>query len=189
LAVEAAAPAGTADACAAEVASHLQQAGRDDLAAARWQRAGRYARALGALPEAVAFWEKAVNAGPAAGTAWLELAETYAWSGRKADFERAWEGALARLSPADQSAAWCRRGLWFKTVACNPTASLAAYRRAGDLLAPDAPAELRARVLLGQAWNERAPATRKRRNRCWSGRCSWYPTSIPRSPPSSRPRG
>ena len=38
-------------------------------------------------------------------------------------------------------------------MACNPT-SLAAYRRAHDLLAADAAPALRARVLLGLAWNE-----------------------------------
>ena len=49
---------------AAEVAHHLRQAGRDDLAAPRWRQAARHARALGALPEATAFWGEAVRCDP-----------------------------------------------------------------------------------------------------------------------------
>jgi tetratricopeptide (TPR) repeat protein len=154
LAVEAGAAARKAGDRAAEVARHLQRAGRDDLAAPRWQRAARHARSLGALPEAAAFWQEATRADPDDGAAWLELAETDAWLGRTADFENAWESALTRLPPAARPAAWCRRGLWFKTVACNPSASLAAYRRAEELLPPDAPVELRLPVLVGLAWNE-----------------------------------
>jgi DNA-binding SARP family transcriptional activator/tetratricopeptide (TPR) repeat protein len=154
LAIGAAVPPERAGERAAEVARHLQRAGRDDLAAAQWQHAARHARSLGALPEAATFWAEAARAGPDDPQPRLELAETHAWLGRTAEFEQAWEQALARLRPADEAAAWCRRGLWFKTVACNPTASLAAYRRAADVLAPDAPADLRARVLLGLGWNE-----------------------------------
>jgi DNA-binding SARP family transcriptional activator/tetratricopeptide (TPR) repeat protein len=154
LAVEAGAAIRRAGDRAAEVARHLQQAGRDDLAASRWQRAARHARSLGALPEAAAFWAEATRADPDDGAGWLELAETHAWLGHTAAFEDAWETALARLPAAERPAAWCRRGLWFKTVACNPPASLAAYRRARELLPSDASTELRARVLLGVAWNE-----------------------------------
>ena len=153
LAVEAAAP-GDGDARAAEVARHLQRAGRDDLAGPRWQRAARHARTLGALPEAAAFWTEALRCDPDDAAAHLELAEVHAWSGRTAAFEAEWEAALARLSPADRLGAWCRRGLVFKTLICNPAASLAAYHRAEELLPRDAPAALRAQVLLGLAWNE-----------------------------------
>jgi hypothetical protein len=69
----------------------------------------------------------------------------------------------ARLPPAELPAAWCRRGLWFKTVACNPPASLAAYRRAQHLLPAAAPAELRTQVLVGLAWPGLAwPGTKPR---------------------------
>ena len=113
------------------MARHLQQAGRDDLAAPRGSSAARHARSLGALPEAAAFWDEAARADPDDAADWLELAETHAWLGPH-------RGVRARLGrprwpgspPAEQPAAWCRRGLWFKTVACNPPASLAAYRRA-----------------------------------------------------------
>ena len=124
------------DARAAEVARHLQQAGRDDLAAPRWQRAARHARSLGALPEAAAFWTEALRCDPDDAAARLELAEVHAWSGRTQDFEREWATALGRLAPAEQAAAWCRRGLLFRTVACNPAESFAAYRRAEELLRP-----------------------------------------------------
>ena len=136
------------------MARHLQRAGRDDLAAPRWQRAARHARSLGALPEAAAFWTEALRCDPDDAAARLELAEVHAWSGRTEDFERAWETALGRLAPAEQAAAWCRRGLLFRTVACNPAASFAAYRRAEELLPRDAPAALRAEVLIGLAWTE-----------------------------------
>jgi hypothetical protein len=119
-------------------------------------QAARHARALGALPEATAFWAEAVRCDPNDGATLLELAEVHAWSGRTAEFEREWAAALAALAPADAADAWRRRGLLLKTVVCNPAASLAAYRRAAELLAPDAPATLRAQVLVGLAWNEGA---------------------------------
>ena len=142
------------DVRAAEVARHLQQAGRDDLAAPRWQRAARHARSLGALPEAAAFWTEALRCDPDDAAARLELAEVHAWSGRTEDFEREWATALGRLAPAEQAAAWCRRGLLFRTVACNPAESFAAYRRAEELLPRDAHAALRAEMLIGLAWTE-----------------------------------
>jgi tetratricopeptide (TPR) repeat protein len=142
------------DARAAEVGRHLQQAGRDDLAAPRWQRGARHARSLGALPEATAFWTEALRCDPDDTAARLELAEVHAWSGRTEDFEREWATALGRLAPAEQAAAWCRRGLLFRTVACNPAESFVAYRRAEELLPRDAPAALRAEVLIGLAWTE-----------------------------------
>ena len=142
------------DARAAEVARHLQQAGRDDLAAPRWQRAARHARSLGALPEAAAFWTEALRCDQDDTAARLELAEVYAWSGRTEDFEREWATALGRLAPAEQAAALCRRGLLFRTVACNPTESFSAYRRAEELLPRDAHAALRAEMLIGLAWTE-----------------------------------
>jgi tetratricopeptide (TPR) repeat protein len=142
------------DVRAAEVARHLQQAGRDDLAAPRWQRAARHARSLGALPEAAAFWTEALRCDPDDAAARLELAEVHAWSGRTEAFEREWATALGRLAPAEQAAAWCRRGLLFRTVACNPAESFAAYHRAEALLPRGADAALRAEMLIGLAWTE-----------------------------------
>ena len=118
LAVEAA--AAPVAARAAEVAHHLRQAGRDDLAAPRWRQAARHARALGALPEATAFWAAAVRCDPDDGATRLELAEVHAWSGRTVEFEHEWAAALAALTPAEAADAWRRRGLLLKTVVLQP---------------------------------------------------------------------
>ena len=139
---------------AAEVASHLHRAGRDDLAGPRWQRAARHARSLGAMPEAVRFWAEAVRSDPEAADLRLELAEAFGWLGQDAGFEREWQAALELLAEERQSVAWCRRGKVLRTVVCNPRASLDAYRRAGELLPADAPRPLRVEILLGAAWCE-----------------------------------
>jgi DNA-binding SARP family transcriptional activator/tetratricopeptide (TPR) repeat protein len=139
---------------AAEVAGHLRRAGRDDLAGPRWQRAARYARSLGAMPEAARFWAEAVRCDPEAAALRLELAEAYGWLGRDADFEREWQAAHELLPEEKQSVAWNRRGKVLRTVVCNPRASLAAYQRAGELLPADAPQQLRVEILLGAAWCE-----------------------------------
>ncbi|MGQ0718404.1 MAG: ATP-binding protein [Pseudonocardiales bacterium] len=153
LAAEAAAgPDG--DHVAAEVARHLQQAGRTDLTGPRWQRAGRHARSVGALPEAAAFWAEAVACAPADPVPRLELAEVYAWLGRRDDFEQEWRTAVDTLSAPDCAAAWCQRGRLLRGVICHPAGSLAAYLRAQELMPPDAPAPLRAETLLGLAWTQ-----------------------------------
>jgi DNA-binding SARP family transcriptional activator/tetratricopeptide (TPR) repeat protein len=152
LAIEAA--AGSPDQVAAEVAGHLNRAGRDDLAGPRWQRAARRARSLGAMPEAARFWAEAVRCDPEAVDPRLDLAEAYGWLGQDADFEREWQEALELLPEERQPVAWNRRGKVLRTVVCNPRASLAAYLRAGELLPADAPRSLRADILLGAAWGE-----------------------------------
>src|SRR5690349_7373197 len=154
LAIEAAASA--PDQVAAEVAGHLHRAGRDDLAGPRWQRAARYARTLGAMPEAARFWAEAVRCDPDAVDVRLELAEAFGWLGQDAEFEREWQTALVRLPEERQSAAWNWRGQALRTVVCNPRASLAAYQRAAGLLPADAPPPLRMEILLGIAWGESA---------------------------------
>lgn len=149
-------------AVAAEVATHLRAAGRDDLAGPRWERAARAARTVGALPEATSFWEQAVRARPRLGRLRLELAEVHGWSGRSAEFEREWWTAMELLTPAELTAAWCRRGTVLRTVVCRPAASLEAYRRAFGLLGPDTADELRREVLLGLAWAESTVADPQR---------------------------
>ncbi|MGH3945689.1 MAG: ATP-binding protein, partial [Pseudonocardiaceae bacterium] len=153
LAVEAAAGK-SGDHLAAEVARHLQRAGRADLAGPRWQRAGRHARSVGALPEAAAFWAEAIECAPANPAPRLELAEVYAWLGRRDDFEREWQTAVETMSVTESAAAWCQRGRLLRGVICHPAASLAAYQRAQELMPPDAPAALRAETLLGLAWTQ-----------------------------------
>ena len=85
------------DRVAAEVAGHLDRAGRDDLAGPRWQRAARHARSLGAMPEAARFWAEAVRCDPEEAALRLELAEAFGWLGQDADFEREWQAALELL--------------------------------------------------------------------------------------------
>ncbi len=153
LALEAAAGE-DADAVAADVARHLQRAGRDDLAGPRWRRAAVRARAIGALPEAAAFWTEAVHCAPEDAEPRLELAETLAWMGRREGFETQWWAALERLAAPQHALAWIRRGTILRTVACHPTGSLEAYRRAEELLPADAPAPWRAEMLLGLGWGE-----------------------------------
>src|SRR5689334_21149212 len=154
LAIEAA--AASPDRVAAEVAGHLHRAGRDDLAGPRWQRAARYARSLGAMPEAARFWAEAVRCDPDAVDVRLELAEAFGWLGQDAEFEREWQTALVRRPEERQSAAWNWRGQALRTVVCNPRASLAAYQRAWELLPADAPQPLRVDIMLGAAWCESA---------------------------------
>ena len=154
LAIEAASV--SPDHVAAEVAGHLHRAGRDDLAGPRWQRAARHARSLGAMPEAARFWAEAVRCEPGAVDLRLELAEAFGWLGQDGDFEREWQAALERLPEERQSAAWNWRGQALRTVVCNPRASLAAYRRAAELLPADAPPPLRVDIMLGAAWCESA---------------------------------
>src|SRR6185437_4149213 len=144
------------DGVAAEVAGHLHRAGRDDLAGPRWQRAARYARSLGAMPEAARFWAEAVRCDPDAVDVRLELAEAFGWLGQDAEFEREWQTALVRLPEERQSAAWNWRGQALRTVVCNTRASLAAYQRAWELLPADAPQPLRVDIMLGAAWCESA---------------------------------
>jgi DNA-binding SARP family transcriptional activator/tetratricopeptide (TPR) repeat protein len=154
LAIEAAAAA--PEQVAAEVAGHLHRAGRDDLAGPRWQRAARHARSLGAMPEAAQFWAEAVRCDPEAADLRLELAEAFGWLGQDSDFEREWQAALAQLPQERQAVAWNWRGHALLTVVCNPRASLAAYRRAAELLPADAPQPLRVDIMLGTAWCESA---------------------------------
>ena len=154
LAIEAAAAA--PEQVAAEVAGHLHRAGRDDLAGPRWQRAARHARSLGAMPEAAQFWAEAVRCDPEAVDLRLELAEAFGWLGQDSDFEREWQAALAQFPQERQSVAWNWRGHALLTVVCNPRASLAAYRRAAELLPADAPQPLRVDIMLGAAWCESA---------------------------------
>jgi DNA-binding SARP family transcriptional activator/tetratricopeptide (TPR) repeat protein len=137
-----------------EIGHHLAAAGRPQDAANAWARAARGARTVGALPEAAALLELAVSQRPSDAELWLELGEVYAWAGRWEESERAWSQALPLLAPERLAAAWCRRGLQFRTVICHPVQALTAYHRARDLLPPDAHPELVRDVLQGLAWGD-----------------------------------
>jgi DNA-binding SARP family transcriptional activator/tetratricopeptide (TPR) repeat protein len=155
LAVEAAARPGDPT-VAAEVARHLKLAGRDDLAADRWQRAATHARDMGALTEAAEFWTEAVQAAPDVAAYRLGRAEVLGWLGRPEEFEQEWRAALGVATPEDFAAAWARRGLVLRSVICHPSASLEAYRQAWQVLRPDSSIALRIAILAGLAWGEAA---------------------------------
>lgn len=138
----------------AEIAHHLGLAGRDDRAAREWAAAAAYARSVGALTEAADFLTRAVGLTPADGALWLELEEIWAWLGRRAEMEAAWERALSLLGSDDVAPAWCRRGRQLRTVVCHPQASLRAYRRAEAALTGASTAATRVDVLIGLAWGE-----------------------------------
>jgi tetratricopeptide (TPR) repeat protein len=146
--------ASTPDAVAAEVAEHLHRAGPDDLAAPRWARAARYARSLGALDDAARFWTEAVRCTPGDVGSRLELVEVLGWLGQEDAFEREWRAALDYAAEDDRADVWSRRGKVLRTVVCHPSASLAAYRQAAELLPAAAPTRLRVEILFGIAWGE-----------------------------------
>jgi DNA-binding SARP family transcriptional activator/tetratricopeptide (TPR) repeat protein len=138
----------------AEIAHHLTLAGRDAEAATEWAAAAARARSLGAPAEAAAFLVRATGLVPQDGRLWLELAEVYAWLGRRADMDAAWERGLALMSGPEVPRAWCRRGRQLRSVVCHPDGSMRAYRQAEALLLPDSDAALRADTLIGLAWGD-----------------------------------
>ena len=97
----AAALAGTdvAAGAAAEVARHLQLAGRPDRAADHLVRAAAHARTLGALEESVAFLREALSIRGEDGELLVELAEVEAWRLRPAESDATWARALVLLPP------------------------------------------------------------------------------------------
>jgi tetratricopeptide (TPR) repeat protein len=137
-----------------EVGHHLAEAGRPREAAQRFAAAAARAREVGAVAEAVDLLTRAVELDPDDGRLWLELEETWAWTGRPTDMDAAW-ARVVRLLPAEElPAAWCRRGRQFRTVVCHPEEALRCYRTAQE----SAPAELdpsvRAEILVGLAWGD-----------------------------------
>jgi DNA-binding SARP family transcriptional activator/tetratricopeptide (TPR) repeat protein len=146
--------AGAGDASAEEVARNFDVAGRDDLAAVWWERAAHRARSIGALPEALEFWTAAIRCRPGRVEPWLELAEVHGWLGHTDEWQHAWESALAVAGPDDQPVVWCHRGRLLRGVICHPSGSVAAYRRADELVGDATPRALVAEILLGLAWGE-----------------------------------
>jgi DNA-binding SARP family transcriptional activator/RecA/RadA recombinase len=144
---------------AAEVARHLQLAGREDRASEHLLRAAADARAVAALPEAAEFLAEAARLAPADPAPFLELAEVEAWRGRREDAERAFELGVAQIAPRDAHAlarAWLQRARWMRGALCYPRASREAYRTALAVL--DAAAlgavEDRTEAVAGLAWAE-----------------------------------
>ncbi|WP_027862781.1 AAA family ATPase [Marmoricola sp. URHB0036] len=138
----------------ADVARHLEAAGREREAAQALAAAAKDARAMGALEAAVEFLTRATALDADDGQLWLDLEEVCAWVGRPAETEAAWERALALLPEHELASAWSRRGRQFRSVLCRPEAARRAYGTAESLLPDDASPSLRVECLLGLAWSD-----------------------------------
>jgi DNA-binding CsgD family transcriptional regulator/tetratricopeptide (TPR) repeat protein len=142
----------------AEIAGHLRAAGRHAESRSAALRAARQAATRSAYPEAVTLFEQALApAGPPPGSATgaegdplrmlLEAADVSRWA-EATDRGLAWIDRAAALAGEDRAklaeVEHARgRVLWAHG---DPGASLDAYRRAVDLLPPDAAVRLRARL-------------------------------------------
>jgi tetratricopeptide (TPR) repeat protein len=149
--------AGVVAGTAAEVARHLRLAGLDDEAAHRLATAAQEAVAIGAVEEAAAYLEEAIGLAPGDGALRLDLAEVYAWSGRREDAERLLQESLARADgPAASAHAHVEAAKWYSGALCWPRRTLTHARAATDLLdgmvEPDP--VLLGRALAFQAWGE-----------------------------------
>jgi len=138
----------------AELAHHLALSGQPGGAAASWAAAAAHARSVGALPEAADFLRRATILDPDNGHWWQELAEIHAWSGQRDEMATAFARALELLPRDEMANAWCRQGRQLRTVVCNPSASIKAYRQAARYLSRRSSAHTQAAVLIGIAWGE-----------------------------------
>jgi tetratricopeptide (TPR) repeat protein len=149
----------------AERARHLRLAGRDPEAARELAAAAADARAVGALPEAAAFLEEALEIRPKDVTLWLDLAGVEAWRGRRPALEQAFETATGLLDSADDLAhaeAHALRGDWYTTSLCVPRQAHGSFAIALERLdkLQDPPRGLLLEVLadlaVTRAWEGRA---------------------------------
>jgi len=158
LAAALAAASGTAPGGAAEVARHLQLAGRPDQAAEHLVRAAAHARSLGALEQAADFVREALAVHGEEAELLVELAEIEAWRLRREDAEQAWARALTLLPAHGEQVArsWLRRAYWNRGALCRPHDVLESARQAVRAL-DDAgleASEIRANALASGAWAE-----------------------------------
>jgi DNA-binding SARP family transcriptional activator len=143
---------------AAEVARHLQLAGRADQAAGHLVRAAAHARSVGALEQAAGFLHEAISLlGEDAGLL-VELAEVEAWRQRAEASDELFGRALAGLprSGEEPARAWLRRAYWNRGALCRPREALESGRHAVRALdaAGLEDAEIRAKALAMCAWAE-----------------------------------
>jgi DNA-binding SARP family transcriptional activator len=143
---------------AAEVARHLQLAGRPDRAADHLVRAAAHARMLGALDESAAFLREALSIRGDDGELLVELAEVEAWRLRRAESDETWARAQELLPPNGEATAraWLRRAYWNRGALCRPQEVLDAARRTVQALddAGNTAPEIRADALASGAWAE-----------------------------------
>jgi DNA-binding SARP family transcriptional activator len=149
--------AGVVDGSAAEVARHLRLAGLDDEAAQRLAAAAQEAVAIGAVEEAAAYLEEAIELAPGDSELWLQAAEVAAWSGRREDADSLLEEALLRATDAQQRAhAHVEAAKWYSGALCWPRRTLVHARAATELLdaMPQSNPALLGRALAYSAWGE-----------------------------------
>jgi DNA-binding SARP family transcriptional activator len=144
---------------AAEIARHLRLAGRDEQAVGDLARAASHARAVGALDQAAALFDEAIELAAGDDPALLvELAEVEAWRSRAEASEAAFDRALAQMPAAGEepARAWLRRAEWNRGVLCNPRGILMAAPRAITALddAGVAAPQTRTGALAMWAWAE-----------------------------------
>lgn len=144
----------------AEIAHHLRAAGRDVEAVDALRRAAAQARALGAMPEALAFLAEAAQLAPRRAQLRLEYAAALAWLGREQAAMEQFDRALADIPPGDvaaRAAAWVARGNWYRSSLCVPHQALPAFRQALgeiDIAGDDVPVPVHIQALAGAAWAE-----------------------------------
>jgi DNA-binding SARP family transcriptional activator/RecA/RadA recombinase len=142
----------------AEVARHLQLAGRSERAAEHFVRAAAHARSVGAPDEAAGFLREAIDLIGEDPELLLDLAEVEAWRQRADEADATFERALMLLPHSgDRPAhAWLRRANWNRGILCQPHEVLVSTRHALDALdaASLAEPEMRAQVLAVSAWAE-----------------------------------
>ncbi len=146
---------------AAELGRHLRLAGRDGDAVVHLARAGVDARRMGALAEAAAFLQEALEIRPGDPELLLELGDVMAWRRDWEATDAAFQAALDHIAPEDlagSARAHARRGFWLRSSLCAPPRSVAAYREALALLdaMDDPPHDVLLDVLAGLAWGEGA---------------------------------
>lgn len=151
---------GPAPARSAEIAHHLRAAGRDADAVGELRNAAAQARALGAMPETLAFLAEAVQLAPSRPALRLEYAAALAWLGREEAAREQFDRALRDVPPGDavaRAAAWVARGNWYRSSLCTPHDALPAFRQALgeiEIARNDVPVEIRIQALAGAAWAE-----------------------------------
>ncbi|WP_259315039.1 AAA family ATPase [Capillimicrobium parvum] len=146
---------------AAEVARHLKAAGQDDAAADRLAHAASEALRVGAVAQAIAFLQEALELRPGDPALLLDLAQAYAYNGLRTEAEEALDRALRRFDPADHAArgaAHLRAARWYSGVLCWPRRTVEEANRALAELdrVPETAVRTIAEALALGAWAEAA---------------------------------
>ena len=106
----------------AEVAAHLREAGRRELATAALREAALTARSIGSLDEAARLTEEALELDPDSAELSLEMAEVEAERVRPEEVGTHFARALELLKNDGPGLvdAWSRRARWYRGALCSP---------------------------------------------------------------------